>query len=274
MASVSIDCIDKNFGATSVLRGVSLSTADGELLTLLGPSGCGKSTLLRILAGLEVQDRGSISIGERVVDRLRPKRRDVSTVLQSYARYPHMTVSSNIALPLRIRRLSAGMVLIGLLLPHQLLSLPLFVLGYQLGILKTYAALIFPYVVSPFGIFLLRQFFQALPDDVVHAAGLDGLSEIAIVWCIMAPMALRAVIAFGIFSVVPHWNSLFWPLIAVRDQSLKPPPLGIMAFKDEEAGNDYGPLMAASTIVVAPLVIAFLAAQKWFVEGMTVGAVK
>ncbi|MFQ3453237.1 carbohydrate ABC transporter permease [Bradyrhizobium sp. UFLA01-814] len=172
------------------------------------------------------------------------------------------------------RDLLFGMLLIGLLLPHQVLCLPLFVLGYLLGILNTYAALIFPYVVSPFGIFLFRQFFKTIPDDVVHAARLDGLSELAIVWRIIVPMALPAVIAFSIFSVVAHWNDLFWPLIAVRDQSLMPPPLGILAFKNEEAGNDYGPLMAASTMVVAPLLIAFLAAQKWFVEGMTGGAVK
>lgn len=172
------------------------------------------------------------------------------------------------------RSLLFGLVLIALILPHEVLSLPLFILAYQLGILNTYAALIFPYVVSPFGIFLFRQFFKTIPDDVIHAARLDGLSELAIVWKIMVPMALPAIIAFGIFSVVSHWNSLFWPLIAVREQSLMPPPLGIMAFKNEEAGNDYGPLMAASTLVVAPLIIAFLSAQRWFVEGLTGGAVK
>ncbi|MFB9264925.1 ABC transporter ATP-binding protein [Bradyrhizobium erythrophlei] len=119
MASVSIDCVDKKFGPTSVLRRVSLSIADGEFLTLLGPSGCGKSTLLRILAGLEVQDTGSISIGERGVDGLRPKRRDVAMVFQSYALYPHMTVASNMALPLRMRRLSGfqRLPLVGPLLP-------------------------------------------------------------------------------------------------------------------------------------------------------------
>ncbi|MGX5806108.1 carbohydrate ABC transporter permease [Bradyrhizobium sp. Arg314] len=172
------------------------------------------------------------------------------------------------------RSLLFALVLIALLLPHEVLALPLFVLGYKLGILNTYAALIFPYVVSPFGIFLFRQFFKTIPDDVVHAARLDGFSELAIVWRIMVPMALPAIIAFAIFSVVSHWNSLFWPLIAVREQNLMPPPLGIMVFKNEEAGNDYGPLMAASTIVVLPLVIAFLSAQKWFVEGLTGGAVK
>ncbi|MGY8681760.1 carbohydrate ABC transporter permease [Bradyrhizobium sp. UFLA05-153] len=172
------------------------------------------------------------------------------------------------------RDLIFSLVLIGLLLPHQVLSLPLFILCYELGILNTYVALIFPYVVSPFGIFLFRQVFKTIPDDVVHAARLDGLSELAIVWKVMLPMALPAVIAFSIFSVVGHWNDLFWPLIAVRSESLMPPPLGIIAFANQEAGNDYGPLMAASTMVVLPLVVAFLAAQKWFVEGMTGGAVK
>ncbi|PJG51480.1 glycerol-3-phosphate ABC transporter ATP-binding protein [Bradyrhizobium forestalis] len=120
MASVSIDGIQKNYGPTSVLRGVSLSIADGEFLTLLGPSGCGKSTLLRILAGLEVQDAGSVLIDKRAVDGLRPKWRDVAMVFQSYALYPHMTVASNMALPLRMRRLSAvqRLPLVGRLLPE------------------------------------------------------------------------------------------------------------------------------------------------------------
>ncbi|WP_321897309.1 carbohydrate ABC transporter permease [Burkholderia cepacia] len=174
----------------------------------------------------------------------------------------------------RGRDLLFTIVLIGLLLPHQVLSLPLFILGFKLGILNTYLALVFPYVVSPFGIFLFRQFFRTIPDDVVHAARLDGLSELAIVWKIMMPMALPAVIAFAIFSVVGHWNDLFWPLISVRDQHLMPPPLGIMAFANAEAGNDYGPLMAAATLVVLPLVIAFVAAQRWFVDGLTGGAIK
>lgn len=174
----------------------------------------------------------------------------------------------------RGRDLLFAIVLIGLLLPHQVLSLPLFILGYKLGILNTYAALVFPYVVSPFGIFLFRQFFRSIPDDVVHAARLDGLSEFAIVWKIMVPMALPAIIAFSIFSVVGHWNDLFWPLIAVRDPNLMPPSLGIMSFRNEEAGNDYGPLMAAATLVILPLLVAFLAAQKWFVNGLTAGAIK
>src|SRR6185312_12184851 len=116
-----------------------------------------------------------------------------------------------------------GLVLIGLLLPHQVLALPLFILCYKLGILNTYAALVLPFIVSPFGIFLFRQSFKSIPDDIIQAARLDGLSELAIVWRIMMPMAMPAVIAFSIFSVVSHWNDLFWPLIAVKSPNLMPP---------------------------------------------------
>lgn len=172
------------------------------------------------------------------------------------------------------RDLIFGLVLVALLIPTEVLALPLFVMGHQLGLLNTYAIQVLPFVVSPFGIFLIRQFFKTIPDDVIHAARLDGLSEWAIVWRIMVPMALPAIVTFSIFSVVSHWNSLFWPLIAVRSQELMPPPLGIMIFRNEETGSDIGPLMASAIMVVAPLLIAFIAAQRWFIEGLTKGAVK
>lgn len=107
MAEISIKNINKGFGNTPVLSNISIDVIDGEFLTLLGPSGCGKSTLLRILAGLEVQSSGSIAIGNSIVDGVRPKQRDIAMVFQSYALYPHMTVAQNMALPLRMRRLSS-----------------------------------------------------------------------------------------------------------------------------------------------------------------------
>jgi multiple sugar transport system permease protein len=167
-----------------------------------------------------------------------------------------------------------AVVLVALLVPHQVLALPLFVLCHWLGILDTYGALILPFAVSPFGIFLFRQFFKTIPDDVVHAARLDGVSEAGIVFTIMLPMALPAVIAFATISIAAHWNDLFWPLIAVNSEQLMPPPLGVMAFRNDERGSDFGPLMAGATLIVAPLVLAFLAAQRWFIDGLTTGATK
>ena len=106
MASVTIRDIEKSFGPVKVLNGVSIDIEDGEFIVLVGPSGCGKSTLLRIIAGLEQQNSGNISIGDQMVDDLHASRRDIAMVFQSYALYPHLTVEKNISVPLRMRRLN------------------------------------------------------------------------------------------------------------------------------------------------------------------------
>jgi multiple sugar transport system permease protein len=165
-------------------------------------------------------------------------------------------------------------VLLGLLIPPQVTAIPLYILMWKLGILDGYAAIVLPSAISVFGIFLMRQFFRTVPDDLIHAARLDGLGEFAIVWRIMLPMAMPALLAFGILSFVWNWNEFFWPLIVVQSEHLAPPPLGIVFFANAEAGTAYGPLMAAATVVNAPLVLAFLFAQRWFIDGVNMTAVK
>ncbi len=119
MASIALRRISKRFGATAVLRDVTLEVAHGEFLAILGPSGCGKSTLLRILAGLEGLDAGTVELDGRDVTETPAKGRNLAMVFQSYALYPHMTVERNIAVPLEMRRLSAlrRVPLVGTLLP-------------------------------------------------------------------------------------------------------------------------------------------------------------
>ncbi len=102
MAEISLRNVKKSYGSTAVIHGVSVDIADGEFIVIVGPSGCGKSTLLRMIAGLEVVTEGEISIGERVVNRLEPKDRDIAMVFQNYALYPHMTVYDNMAYGLKI----------------------------------------------------------------------------------------------------------------------------------------------------------------------------
>jgi len=165
-------------------------------------------------------------------------------------------------------------VLVGLLLPPQALAIPHFVLLHVFGLLDTYAALILPWAISTFGIFLLRQFFRSIPDEIIHAARLDGLGEFEIIWRIMIPMTVPALAAFGIFSVVAHWNDLFWPLIAVRSAEISTPALGILLFRDDEAGQLLGSLMAGAVIIVAPLLLAFLIAQRRFIDGLAVTTMK
>ncbi len=103
MAAVSIRDVYKSFGAVNVIQGISIDIADGEFVVMVGPSGCGKSTLLRMVAGLETISSGEISIGERVVNNLEPKDRDIAMVFQNYALYPHMSVYDNMAYGLRIQ---------------------------------------------------------------------------------------------------------------------------------------------------------------------------
>src|SRR5437868_10502099 len=103
MAAVNLSAVRKAFGSTQVVHGVDVSIADGEFCVLVGPSGCGKSTLLRMIAGLEEISGGEIRIGERVVNNIPPKERDIAMVFQNYALYPHMTVAANMGFSLKLR---------------------------------------------------------------------------------------------------------------------------------------------------------------------------
>lgn len=172
------------------------------------------------------------------------------------------------------RKALFAVVLLGLLIPMHATAIPIYVFFFYAGVLNTYAALILPFTISVFGIFMLRQFFMSVPDDLIDAARIDGVSEIGIAWRVMLPTAIPAVTAFGIFSVVAHWNDYFWPLIAVGTKELYTPPLGVAFFRLNDGGTDYGVLMAAATIVIMPLVVAFLLAQRRFIEGVTFSGLK
>ena len=171
-------------------------------------------------------------------------------------------------------RLMMVLVMLGLLIPIHATALPLYVGFNGLSLLNSYTALVAPFSISVFAIFMFLQFFRAMPDDLIHAARLDGMSELGIVARVIVPNAWPAVTAFAIFSVVAHWNDLYWPLIVISKQAYATPPLGLMYFRAAEAGDDYGALMAATLTITLPLVVAFLLAQKRFIEGITMTGLK
>jgi len=177
-------------------------------------------------------------------------------------------------LKFRAARTMMVLVMLGLLVPIHATALPIYVAFDKLSVLNSYTALVAPFSISVFAIFLFLQFFRAMPDDLIHAARLDGMSEAGIVARVIVPNAWPAITAFAIFSVVAHWNDLFWPLIVVTNQDYATPPLGLLYFRAAEAGDDYGALMAATLIITLPLVTAFLLAQKRFVEGITMTGLK
>jgi multiple sugar transport system permease protein len=167
-----------------------------------------------------------------------------------------------------------GLILLGLCIPVQVPSLPLYIAFAQLGILNTYLSMMLPFFLSVFAIFLFRQFFKSYPDEIIQAARLDGVSEFEIVWRIVVPSAWPAIAAFSVFSIVAHWNDLYWPLIVVSDTALATPPLGMMYFADSELGSNYGALSAGAAIITAPLVVAFLIARRRFIAGITMTGIK
>lgn len=177
-------------------------------------------------------------------------------------------------LPFRGRTLLTLVIIFCFAVPFQALALPLFVGLAQLQLLNSYFALIAPFCVSFLAILMLAQFLRGYPDEVIEAARLDGLSEWAILWRLILPASKPAIAAFAIFSVSYHWNDLYWPLIVISTPKLAPPTLGILFFSNEESGDVIGPLMAAGTIVSTPLVLFFLAAQRRFVQGITMSGIK
>lgn len=168
-----------------------------------------------------------------------------------------------------------GLVLFCLLIPVHAIALPLYIMLAKLGLTNSYAALVIPWTISVFGIFLMRQFFMTVPDDLIDAARMDGMSEYSIIWNVMLPTAVPALLAFGIFSVVAHWNDYFWPRIVVTgSRELFTPPLGLREFKGDADGDNFGPMMATACIIVTPLIVAFLMAQRRFIEGITLTGMK
>ena len=173
------------------------------------------------------------------------------------------------------RELIFTLVLLCLLIPIHAVALPLYIMLAKLGLTNSYAALIIPWTISVFGIFLMRQFFMTVPDDYIDAGRMDGMSEFSIIWRVMLPTAVPALLAFAIFSVVAHWNDYFWPRVVITgDPDLFTPPLGMRVFKQDTEGDLHGPMMAVAVTIVTPLIVAFLIAQKRFIEGITFSGMK
>lgn len=175
-------------------------------------------------------------------------------------------------LPFRGRELFFSAVVLGLLIPIQVPAIPLYLVIAKAGLLDSYTALVAPFVVSVFAIFLFRQFFLTYPDEVLDAARLDGFSELSIVWHLMLPAAKPAVAAFACVSVIAHWNDLYWPLIVITDNAMMTPPVGLSAFRasNDTTGNP-GALMAGGVMVTAPLVLGFLFLQRHLIRSFGFG---
>lgn len=167
-----------------------------------------------------------------------------------------------------------ALVILCLSIPIQVPALPLYLALAKMQALDTYFALMVPFFLSVFAIFLFRQFFKGFPDEIIQAARLDGFTEFEIVLRLVLPTAGPAIAAFAVFSITAHWNDLYWPLIAVSSMEMATPPLGMLLFNEGEMGADFGALSAGAAIITLPLLIVFLFAQRQFIRGITMTGFK
>jgi multiple sugar transport system permease protein len=171
------------------------------------------------------------------------------------------------------RDLLFALLLSSLMIPGEVLLVPNYVITSRLDWLNSYQGLIVPWIASVFGMFLLRQFFLALPTELFEAARIDGAGYGTMLWRVGLPLAVPGLVTFGLFAFLGSWNSLLWPLIITNKPEMRTLQVGLQAFIGE-AGTDYGQLMAASLLVILPIIIGYFLAQKQFIAGVARSGLK
>ncbi|MFD4830325.1 carbohydrate ABC transporter permease [Streptomyces uncialis] len=169
-----------------------------------------------------------------------------------------------------------GLVLGALMVPGNLMLLPLFVLMSKLQLIDTYAALVLPFAAGAFGVFLMRQFMQSIPDELLEAARMDGAGEWYIFWRIVMPLVKPALATLTIFTFLGSWNNFVWPLIATNDPDKYTLPVALATFAtdpNQSAGSN-GMLMAGSFLIVLPVLLVFAVLQRHFTQGIATAGMK
>lgn len=160
-----------------------------------------------------------------------------------------------------------------MMVPSELLIIPNYLTLSRFGLINTYSAMIVPYLASVFSVFMLKQNFESVPNELYYAAKVDGSSDFNFLWTIMVPLSKSAIVAVTILKIIGSWNAFMWPLIVTNDRMLRPLPVGLQAFTTE-AGTHFELLMAASTIVVAPMIVIYLFLQRYIIMGVSKAGIK
>lgn len=165
------------------------------------------------------------------------------------------------------------LVLVTLVIPFQLLVIPIFLVLKAGHLVNTYGALILPTAVNGFGIFLLRQFFQTIPVELEEAATLDGATRLQVLWRVILPLARPALVTLFLFSFIGEWNDLFKPLVFTTRPELRTVQLALAEFQ-EQFTNSWSLMMAAVVITTLPIVLLFLLGQRQFIRGIAATGIK
>lgn len=167
------------------------------------------------------------------------------------------------------------MILSTLMIPTEMLVIPWYMLGTKVNLIDNYLGIMFPGLIEAFGIFLMRQFMMGIPDDLLDAARIDGMSEFKIWWRVALPQVKPALSALGIITFLGNWNAYLWPVIVVSTESMRTLPVGISLYATGDSGGiQWNTIMGMSTLAVIPMIIVFLIFQKQIVEGIALTGVK
>ncbi|MFC8850504.1 MULTISPECIES: carbohydrate ABC transporter permease [unclassified Micromonospora] len=172
------------------------------------------------------------------------------------------------------RRVVFALVLGMLMVPGMVTFVPLFMLVSGLGLVDSYAGLILPWLASPFGVFLMRQFITGLPDDLIQAARVDGAGELRIFARVVLPLCGPALATLGILTFLSSWNNFLWPLVVAQSEDRYTLPVALALYAIGENNTRYGLLMAGSVAVIVPVLLVFVALQRHFVQGIAMTGLK
>ncbi len=166
------------------------------------------------------------------------------------------------------------LLLAALMVPGQVTILPNYLTIASLGWINTYQGIVIPGASVAYGTFLLRQYYRTLPLEIMDAARVDGAGHLLTLWSIILPLAKPAIVTMALLSVVSKWNDFLWPLIVTNTREMRVLPIGIFWLLVEEGVINWGVVMSGTLFVVIPVVIVFLYAQRYIVDGIAAGAVK
>lgn len=172
------------------------------------------------------------------------------------------------------KKLLFRVVLGTLMIPGMVTLVPLFVLVANMGMVNTYFGLILPFLAAPFGVFLMRQFFLGIPDELIDAARVDGASEGRIFVQIVVPLAKPALATLAILTFLGSWNNFLWPLVVATTEDRYTLPVALALYSTGQNQTDYGLLLAGAVVVLMPILVLFLLLQRYFVQGIAMTGIK
>ena len=172
------------------------------------------------------------------------------------------------------KKLLFSLVLLMLVVPGIATFVPLFVQVSNLGMANSYIGLILPYVVTPLGVFLMRQFIGEIPDSLLEAARIDGAGEVRIFFRLILPLSGPALATLAILTFLAQWNNFLWPLVIAQTDDMYTLPVALALFAVGANGTNYGLLLAGSVVVVLPMILIFLFLQRYFIQGIASTGIK